>query len=665
MYKPVLHILFLAIILTSFNVFAQVLPSDTVPAKITYLLKEDQVVLHAELRSLRGISGAPAPFYTYFWELGDGTFSFAKEPIHQYADTGLYHPRLYATNNYDDGKPPPTRPGSIKIKSKPNTRALAMETNFFKTDENLALKTNRMPKPDEEMVLILGYKKSMLSSSMTQNGTLFLFYNDKQFQKNNFLVADVRSHHQEKKTNLAQYLQFVANYQHTTYYAHSGPFHNPNLAAIKASTLPIIKEKLNLFKDAEAWQYNDLGKDEERFLFISIKTTPEMVKDTNAVVTLSALMIPDDPLADVSVYDLELQIVASHDPNKMILRNRSMSYRFLGKNRTLNYKVKFQNTGKGPAKLVNVGVSIPDNLDKSSLKILKTEPVVLNCDSVYSGKSCLDTIIKKDSINFIFRNIYLPGLQQEGINDADSTKGFIEYSIKFIKKPKKKPFVSGAAIIFDKNEPIYTNKSRAKFKPGISPGVITGYGFLGAKSTVNDLGKESFSLGFSLSPFSPYRKYLQAELFISSYSSTTGLTGSNPEKRDTVINRFSYIINQRDFYQESSQVNIDLVPLQLRYNVNSFIGFGAGSMLSLTLSKNIRNSQKLFLQQNQANGTINNLIVDEQLAAAKKTFSDVSTALFADVQLGLVRKGPALGFRFIQSLDNNSQRLFSYLSWKF
>lgn len=665
MHKPLFKYLYILFLLFSQQTISQILPSDTIPAKINYQVENDIVRFNAELRALRGISGAPAPFYTFFWEFGDGNFSFDKEPKHFYKDSITYNPRVYATNNYDDGKPPPMRPGSIKIRNKPVPKTMASNNNFFKQDENIALKTNRMPRPEEEMVLLLGYKNSSTSGSFSKNGTLILFYNDQEFQKDNFKIIDTRTHHQEKKTSLTNILILTAINRLQQNYAKSGP--NVNYSnTINTTNTQLIKEKLTLYKSSEAWQYQNLQNGEERFMFLSIQTTPEMIKDTNAVVTLSAMMIPDNPLAEVSVFDLELQIVASHDPNKMILKNRSMNYRFLGKNKQLTYKVKFQNTGKGPAKLVNIGVKVPDVLDKSSIKILKTQPEVTSCTGTYSGQSCLDTLHKKDSINFIFRNIYLPGVQQEGVNNTDSTKGFVEYSIKFKEKPKKQPFSSGAAIIFDKNEPIYTNKAKGTFKPGISPGVIIGYGFLGTKNTLTEFGDKNFSLGFTLSPFSPYRKYLQAEIFVNSYNTSNNLlkTESFEKQRDTSFNDMGYLISSRSSYGATKIIDIDLVPVQLRYNINSFIGFGAGAIASFMLSKKNSINEVIGLTQRSANGIITELEIQKPIGDYKKNFANVNSALFADVQIGLVRKGPALGFRYIKSLTLKDQRLFTYLSWK-
>src|SRR3546814_459695 len=63
----------------------------------------------AGLLSLRQIAEAPEVVYTYYWEFVDGTVSFDDMPVHDYSSAEEYEFRLYATNNYDDGKAPPSR----------------------------------------------------------------------------------------------------------------------------------------------------------------------------------------------------------------------------------------------------------------------------------------------------------------------------------------------------------------------------------------------------------------------------------------------------------------------------------------------------------------------------------------------------------------------------
>src|SRR3546814_12528777 len=118
-----------------------------------------------------------------------------------------------------------------------------------------------------------------------------------------------------------------------------------------------------------------------------------------------------------------MQIVVSHDPNKASVNNRLINYRFLGKEKELKYKVRFQNTGKGPASLVDIGVPLSEMVALSTIRIVDQYPECVPCLEAYAGQSSLNTVITTDSVHFIFRNIYLPGTRQQGINYADLTRG--------------------------------------------------------------------------------------------------------------------------------------------------------------------------------------------------------------------------------------------------
>jgi len=85
---------------------------------INVQIKNNQASFNSVLRPLQPIAGAPEPFYSYYWEFGDGHFSFEENPKHVYRDTGIFQARLFATNNYDDGKPPPLKPKPVKVSSK-------------------------------------------------------------------------------------------------------------------------------------------------------------------------------------------------------------------------------------------------------------------------------------------------------------------------------------------------------------------------------------------------------------------------------------------------------------------------------------------------------------------------------------------------------------------
>ena len=637
------------------------LPADTVPASINTKIEDDAVRFEAELRPLRQIAGAPEPFYSYFWEFGDGGYSFEKDPVHAYKEGGNYNVRLYATNNYDDGKPPPTRPKKVEApKAPPSKLASLANPQFLKSEGAIELKSNRMPRPTEEMVLLVGYRNKQEWGISELSGKLLILFNEKQFSRNNFAFLDARTHHQERVSSLNQLVANLPKETITEDWKQKGGQGEVELNKSKKKTIP-FKDKTQLYRDNLVWQFNNLKQGEERFMFISLKTTPDMLQDTNAVVSISGVFVPDNPFVREESFDLQLQIVASHDPNKMMLRNSRMNYRFTGRHRELSYKIRFQNTGKGPAKKVEI--SVPNNkiFDAASLKISKTQPACLPCSQAYQKQSCIDTLVTTDSIKFVFRNIYLPGVKQKGVTDHDSTKGFVEYDIRFAKKPKKLPFSSQAAIVFDKNEPIYTNKSTGQFKRGLSPGIIAVYGNATTLLQHVQSGGSNFSLGFSLSPYSPFKKFLQYELYLSTFKEIESLLDRS-EGGDTIITRVPYHINYKETRRISKLMSIDAIPVQLRYNVNKFVGAGAGAMISVNLNsvdKDVRNISATEVKTGETT------MVSKDTGEQKHHFTDWNASLFADVQLGKVRVGPALGLRYYQALNGSNNRFSSYLTWKF
>jgi PKD domain len=636
--------------------------ADTVSPAVNFHIADNVSSFNADLRPLHRIAGAPAPFYTYLWEFGDGKFSFEAQPSHVYVDTGSYNVRLYATNNYDDGKPPPTRPKSLNVKSK-TLYAKNNEIPFFKQDGSIEMKVNRMPKPDEDMVLIIGYRNRVRTQAM--KGSLVLFYNERQFKKNNFDLTDERAYYQERKSSrdsLMAYLPSPEIMETTAYVGHGGSF----IAQTTGLAVPrqlkfadLFTSKLQVFRQTSVWRFENLQKGEEKYFFLTLHTTPEMIKDTNAVVTVTGMFVPDGNDAQIEEYEMELQIVASHDPNRMLLKNRRLNYRFIGTNKELTYRVIFQNSGKGPAHNISVGISVPSMLDPQSVEMLDYQPKCPLCDSSSTGRACLEKIYKKDSIHFVFKNIYLPGILQDGMRDPDSTKGFLKYRVHFNSRLKKLPFDSRAAIVFDGQEPVYSNPSRGDFKPGKSWGLMAGYGMHRGDLGSNDASDNNFSIGASLSPYAPYRKYLQAEVFLS-YQNYPDRFVNQGQSIDTIINGTAYsgfgTINQKN-----KTISLDIVPVQLRYNLNDFLGLGVGTQVTADAFSRISPTQVFYLFDSTG---MNPIRIQKKQNGYNQWFKKWDFALFGDVQLGQVRAGPALGIRYLHYFRQPQNRFFIYADWR-
>jgi len=646
------------------TVKAQIVPADTVPAIINYTTENGVTKFSSILRPLRQIAGAPQPFYSYFWEFGDGGFSFEKEPEHIFNDTALVNVRLYATNNYDDGKRPPTRPKPLKTATKQKMLASVSprSSTFFKAGSSVSLKSNCMPKAGDDMMLVFGYKNKLENGLQNLNGTISILYNDRAFANNNFKLEETRTYNHEQATDLKSQLNIAYIPVHTQkdpiYYASL----TDGIITSKAEEKILLKDKVKEFKDQQSWSFKNLKQNEERFVFMHFITTPEMVKDTNAVVRISAVFIPDNPLIETEFFDMELQIVASHDPNKMMLNKTRINYRLTGKNRELTYKIRFQNTGKGPAKKVDIAANISPVFDLSTLRITKTKPEVLNCNDSYVNQSCIRKIEGTDSVHFIFNNIYLPGMQQKGVLDADSTMGFVEYKIKFKEKPKKLPIKSGASIVFDKNEPIYTNRAVGRFKMGLSPGIILGYGFPFETDNKNYLNNKNIVMGASLAPYAPHKYYWQVELYLSAFKENSYVANSVTNGRDTLIGKNFYRIDKKDHIKTTKVITLNAVPLQFRYNINKYIGAGAGTLCSV----NVYNKSTDVLNYNlSAPNGLPPLNLEILANESKRHFVDAKVSLFTDVQLGLVHVGPSIGFRYMYDPKTNNNRMATYVTWKF
>lgn len=331
-----------------------------------------------------------------------------------------------------------------------------------------------------------------------------------------------------------------------------------------------------------------------------------------------------------------------------------MNYRFVRFKR-VNFKTRFQNNGEGPARMIRLETDIPDMFDKKTFQI---EDMYPKCPICPKGEvpttSCLDTIIQQKQIIFTFKNIYLPGSEQQNVKEIDSTKGFVKYSMKFNKDFHKVNTKSRTAIIFDKNESILTNYATTRFLPGISIGAKAGYNYY------PNLDKSrSYFVGATISPYKSYRFYWQAEFLNStqSYNSSTTVNDAFVQNANGVRQ-----LQRTTSVSSFSNINTE-IPLLIRYNINNFVGIGAG------LQANINISQQE--DQNQKTGTYEG-ITDKFLISSTKqsnsisnSFTNLKTGLLFDLTLGFARIGPSLGARYVVNFKENFNYFQVYGIWKF
>jgi len=649
--KPQLSIFFL---LFAFLSMGQNKVKDTITrrANIGFIQNGNQVSFKPETPPLIPIAGAPKPSYSYLWELGDGHYSKEAEPKHVYKNKGTYTARLAVTNNYDNGKPPATRPKKVAVNDITDTNykdiASIADQNGF------AIIKNCDPIPEQEMVVVVSYQNL---ENYVSNGKLYLFYNEKQFKHNNFELSDFRTYSGERevKENLVAsvddlndsntFLAFAEGSFKTKKYRNTTTEED-----LEASLLDANK----IYHNVSILEFDNANPGETRNVFYTFKTTPEMIKDTSATVTMRGIFVPNRSYKNHKVKNLEMEIVTSHDPNKMGSNGSFMNYRLVRFKR-VNFKTRFQNNGEGPARKIRLETDVPDMFDKKTFQIESMYP---ECPICPKGEeptiSCLDTIIKQKQIILTFKNIYLPGSEQKNVHEKDSTKGFVKYSMKFGEDFHKVKTKSRTAIIFDKNEPIITNYATTRFLPGISIGAKAGYNFYPGldKST-------SYFVGATLSPFKSYRFYWQVEWInaLNQYNSETTvaeefLTNANGTRQ----------LQRTTTTTENKNINWE-VPVLIRYNINNYIGVGAGIQANINVSSEQNQNIQVDLYENEKQ----NFLISSTTHSntIKNSFSDIKTGLLFDLTAGFARIGPSLGARCVINFEQNFNYIQLYGIWKF
>jgi len=649
--KPQLSIFF---ILFSIYSIGQTKVKDTITrrANIGFTQNGNQVIFKPETPPLIPIAGAPKPSYSYLWELGDGHYSKEAEPKHVYKKKGNYTTRLAVTNNYDNGKPPATRPKKVAVND-------ITDTNFNDiasiADQNgFAIIKNCDPIPDQEMVVVVSYQNL---ENYVSNGKLYLFYNEKQFKHNNFELSDFRTYAGEReiKENLVAAVDDL-NDSNNFMASAEGNFKTKKYRNttteedLDASLLDANKT----YHNVSILEFNDANPGETRNVFYTFKTTPEMIKDTSATVTMRGIFVPNRSYKNHKVKNLEMEIVTSHDPNKMGSNGRFMNYRLVRFKR-VNFKTRFQNNGEGPARKIRLETDIPDMFDKKTFQIESMYP---ECPICPKGEeptiSCLDTIIKQKQIIFTFKNIYLPGSEQKNVHEKDSTKGFVKYSMKFGEDFHKVKTKSRTAIIFDKNEPIITNYATTRFLPGISIGAKAGY------NLYPDLeNSTSYFVGATISPFKSYRFYWQVEWenALNKYDSDISVL------TETVLNPNGQKQLQRvTTSTENKNVNWE-VPVLIRYNINNYFGVGAGIQANFDVSSQQNYNRKIDLFEGDSDKYIIN--TRSESSSSKESFTNFKTGLLLDFTAGFARIGPSLGARYVINFEQNFNYFQFYGIWKF
>jgi uncharacterized repeat protein (TIGR01451 family) len=168
---------------------------------------------------------------------------------------------------------------------------------------------------------------------------------------------------------------------------------------------------------------------------------------TNGSGSFSTGFVTQFPYADESpAFDTDChENVASFDPNdKQGFPRGVYDEHFIPENQEISYHIRFQNTGTDTAFNIVILDTLSESLELATLRAgAASHPYTYN-------------ILGPGVIQFLFQNILLP---DSNVNEAAS-HGFVQFSIRpKADLPKPTVIENAAAIYFDFNEPVITNRT--------------------------------------------------------------------------------------------------------------------------------------------------------------------------------------------------------------
>jgi hypothetical protein len=101
----------------------------------------------------------------------------------------------------------------------------------------------------------------------------------------------------------------------------------------------------------------------------------------------------------------------------------------------------------------------------------------------------------------------------------------------------------------------------------------------------------------------------------------------------------------------------------MRYNINNFIGIGAG----LQANFNVSEKQEQNLKTETFEGITDKFLLSttNESNTKKDSFTSFKTGLLFDLTLGAARIGPSFGARYVLNFEDNFNYIQLYGIWKF
>jgi hypothetical protein len=102
----------------------------------------------------------------------------------------------------------------------------------------------------------------------------------------------------------------------------------------------------------------------------------------------------------------------------------------------------------------------------------------------------------------------------------------------------------------------------------------------------------------------------------------------------------------------------------MRYNINNFVGVGAGIQANINATEKTTNTTTTDIYEGKGPGGLL-LSSKTQATSSNNSFTNLKTGLLFDLTIGAARIGPSLGARYVMNFEDNFNYFQFYGIWKF
>ena len=227
------------------------------------------------------------------------------------------------------------------------------------------------------------------------------------------------------------------------------------------------------------------------------------------------------------------------------------------------------------------------------------------------------------------------------------------------KKIINQTFEGRIAMILNMQEPLFDNPSQIDCKQNGTAALMGGYCLYPNHSGRENVNDNNLTLGINLPMWMPFHKNIQGEMILSICNSRERWAGEK-QAIDTTIN-YVRVKGSALVYELTRLSSIDIVPIKISCRLSGFLCVGAGSLITFNAITHKSSEQSVYFLQSDK--PVPSLSSKNEIPASQ-WYKGSNMALFADIQMGRVRAGPALWIRYMHCFNGPPNRIFIYACWR-